>query len=189
MNMQKANKKLWAAGSGKRRAPRSRNSGNSISFDCRLAVLDITGSIAHAEMLGQTGIIPKDDARKIVKGLEGLLEDAQAGKIEFRLEDEDIHMNIERLLHERIGAVAASCIPPARATTKVALDMHLYVRQSCEGLVALLDGLADVFNREGGRIYRRRHAGLYASPARAARAVRASLAGLCVDVQARYQAA
>ena len=76
---------------------------SSISFDSRLAVQDITGSIAHARMLGQQGIIAKEDSEKIIEGLKTILEDAIMGNIEFSPHDEDIHMNVEKILTERIG--------------------------------------------------------------------------------------
>lgn len=76
---------------------------SSISFDCRMYREDITGSIAHAEMLGRQGIIPEEDAQKIIQGLKDILIDIEAGKIEFSAQAEDIHMNIESLLIQRIG--------------------------------------------------------------------------------------
>ena len=76
---------------------------SSISFDQRLAEQDITGSIAHATMLGEQGIIPQEDAEKIVEGLRGILADVKAGKVHWMVDAEDIHMNVEKLLTERIG--------------------------------------------------------------------------------------
>ena len=76
----------------------------SISYDQRMYEEDITGSMAHAAMLGAQGIIPQSEADLIVKTLEEILEDCRAGKIEFSEENEDIHMNVEVLLTERIGA-------------------------------------------------------------------------------------
>ena len=76
---------------------------SSISFDKRLFEQDITGSIAHATMLGEEGIIPAEDAAKIVDGLKSILADAREGKIIWRTDAEDIHMNVETLLTERIG--------------------------------------------------------------------------------------
>ena len=76
---------------------------SSIGFDCRMYREDITGSIAHAQMLGKQGIIPQEDAEKIVRGLKEILIDIEAGKIEFSAQAEDIHMNIENLLTQRIG--------------------------------------------------------------------------------------
>ncbi|MDQ0189553.1 argininosuccinate lyase [Alicyclobacillus cycloheptanicus] len=102
----------------------------SIGFDERLATVDIRGSIAHARMLGRAGIIPEADAQAIVSGLEGLLVDLEAGQLSFRVEDEDIHMNIERLLSERIGAVAGKLHTGRSRNDQVALDMHLFVREA-----------------------------------------------------------
>jgi argininosuccinate lyase len=110
--------------------------------------MDITGSIAHAEMLGRTGIIPQTDARKIVKGLQDLLKDARAGKLEFRLEDEDIHMNIERLLHAKIGPVAGKLHTARSRNDQVALDMHLFARRACADTAALLEDVVDVLARK-----------------------------------------
>ena len=76
---------------------------SSISFDQRLAEQDITGSIAHATMLGEQGIIPQEDADKIVEGLRGILADVKAGKVHWMVDAEDIHMNVEALLTERIN--------------------------------------------------------------------------------------
>ena len=76
---------------------------SSISFDQRLAEQDITGSIAHATMLGEQGIIPQEDADRIVEGLKGILADVKAGKIQWMVDAEDIHMNVETILTQRIG--------------------------------------------------------------------------------------
>ena len=90
---------------------------SSISFDKRLYKQDIRGSIAHATMLGEQGIIPKEDADKIVEGLKGILADIDAGHVQFEVDAEDIHMNVEKLLTERIGA--ADCTPGAAATIRL----------------------------------------------------------------------
>jgi argininosuccinate lyase len=113
---------------------------NSIAFDNRLARYDIRGSMAHAAMLARQGIIPQSDADAIVAGLRSILEDVEAGRIEFSLQDEDIHMNVERILHERIGAGPAGKLHTARSRNdQVALDMHLFVRdEACRGTVELL---------------------------------------------------
>jgi argininosuccinate lyase len=110
----------------------------SIGFDQRLAEVDIRGSIAHARMLGATGIIPKDDADCLIEGLEQLLDDVRQGHVEFRIEDEDIHMNVERLLHERIGPVAGKLHTGRSRNDQVALDLHLYVR---EGIGEVMTGI------------------------------------------------
>ena len=76
----------------------------SIGFDQRLYREDITGSMAHAKMLGDCGIISREDAAAIIGGLQGILADIEAGKVEFTADNEDIHMNVEALLTKRIGA-------------------------------------------------------------------------------------
>ena len=78
---------------------------SSITFDKRLYHQDIAGSIAHATMLGEQGIIPQADADAIVEGLKGIEADIAAGKVQFELDAEDIHMNVEKLLIERIGKI------------------------------------------------------------------------------------
>ena len=74
-----------------------------IGFGSRLYEQDILGSIAHATMLGEENIIPPEDAKKIVEGLKGILADAREGKIQWSTEAEDIHMNVETILIQRIG--------------------------------------------------------------------------------------
>ncbi|HIW49248.1 MAG TPA: argininosuccinate lyase, partial [Firmicutes bacterium] len=78
---------------------------SSISFDRRLYRQDITGSIAHAKMLGRQGIISQEDADLIVKTLKEILQDIEDGKVTFDEKAEDIHMNIESILISRIGDV------------------------------------------------------------------------------------
>jgi argininosuccinate lyase len=108
----------------------------SIGFDQRLAEVDIRGSIAHATMLGQCGIIPEQDAQILVDGLKSLLTDVQNCAVEFRVEDEDIHMNIERLLHERVGPVAGKLHTGRSRNDQVALDMHLFMKVALQQIEA-----------------------------------------------------
>jgi argininosuccinate lyase len=101
----------------------------SIQYDYVLAEVDILGSIAHARMLGHTEIIKPEESRQIIAGLEEILVDAKAGKLSFQVSDEDIHMNIERILYERIGSVAGKLHTARSRNDQVALDMHLYIRE------------------------------------------------------------
>ena len=121
---------------------------SSIRFDQRLARQDITGSIAHATMLGEQGIIPKADADAIVKGLRSILADVEAGKIQFELDAEDIHMNVEKLLTERIGEAGKRLHTGRSRNDQVALDCRMYVkeiaaeaisyqRELCEALLSI----------------------------------------------------
>src|SRR5690242_1213286 len=79
---------------------------NSLAFDCRLWQHDIRGSIAHAFMLGHTGVIPLAEATEIADGLQALFEDLESGAVQLPKEAEDVHTAVEGLLRERIGAVA-----------------------------------------------------------------------------------
>lgn len=113
----------------------------SIRFDQRLADVDIQGSIAHARMLGKTGIITKHEADQIIAGLEGILTDIMAGTITFNPQDEDIHMNIERILHDRIGTVAGKLHTARSRNDQVVTDMHLFVRGAAQKTKGLLGDL------------------------------------------------
>ena len=103
---------------------------SSISFDQRLYKQDIAGSIAHATMLGEQGIIPQQDADKIVQGLKDILADIQAGKVQFETDAEDIHMNVEKLLIERIGEPGKRLHTGRSRNDQVALDGHMYVKEA-----------------------------------------------------------
>ena len=116
---------------------------SSISFDQRLAVQDITGSIAHATMLGEAGIIPQADAEKIVEGLKGILEDVKAGKIEWMVDAEDIHMNVETILTQRIGEAGKRLHTGRSRNDQVALDARMYAKLACNETIEMLNDLLD----------------------------------------------
>ena len=111
---------------------------SSISFDQRLYEQDITGSIAHATMLGEQGIIPKEDADRIVAGLESILADAREGKIQWMVDAEDIHMNVETILTQRIGEAGKRLHTGRSRNDQVALDAHMYVKAACDEADELL---------------------------------------------------
>ena len=117
---------------------------SSIGFDCRMYREDITGSIAHAQMLGKQGIIPQEDAEKIVRGLKEILIDIEAGKIEFSAQAEDIHMNIENLLTQRIGEAGKRLHTGRSRNDQVALDIRMYQRRRIKRLIELLKALEEV---------------------------------------------
>jgi argininosuccinate lyase len=89
----------------------------SIDFDCALAVDDIAGSIAHVHGLGRAGLLTSDEVEKLVAGLEGLRGEAEAGTLEWNTELEDIHLNLEVALKERIGPLAGK-MHTGRSTTR-----------------------------------------------------------------------
>lgn len=135
------NKRLWGGAFSAGALPLLEEYSNSIQFDFTLAEFDIRGSIAHVTMLGECDIIPKPDADTIVSGLNTLLTRLHAGELTFSLADEDVHMNIERLLHAEIGPVAGKLHTARSRNDQVALDMHLFVRTQCDRIVTLLKGL------------------------------------------------
>ncbi len=137
------NMKLWGGRFGKATDGLVDDFHSSISFDQRLFEQDITGSIAHATMLGEQGIIPAEDAEKIVAGLKGILEDARDGKIAWRTDAEDIHMNVETLLTERIGEAGKRLHTGRSRNDQVALDSRMYAKAACRETKAMLDDLLE----------------------------------------------
>jgi argininosuccinate lyase len=111
----------------------------SISFDQKLAKEDIAGSLAHVQMLGECGIIPIEDAIKIKDGLLSIKKMVEDNAVEFLVEDEDIHMNIEKLLIEKIGPVGGKLHTGRSRNDQVATDMHLYLRTKTTELIKLIE--------------------------------------------------
>ena len=101
---------------------------SSIRFDKRMYKEDIEGSIAHAKMLGKQGIIPEEDAELIVKTLGEIKTDIERGKVSFLVDAEDIHMNIEKILTDRIGKTGKRLHTGRSRNDQVALDLRLYLR-------------------------------------------------------------
>jgi len=113
----------------------------SIDFDQRMYRYDIQGSIAHCRMLAKQQIIADNEADTIVKGLEGILADIEAGKFEFSVALEDIHMNIEARLIERVGAVGGKLHTARSRNDQVALDVRLYLRDELKTIAGYLAAL------------------------------------------------
>ena len=135
--------KLWAGRFWKETDLEVNDFNSSILFDCRLYKEDITGSMAHAAMLGKQGIIAEEEADKIIEGLKGILKEIEAGKIQFSAEYEDIHMAMEQILTERIG-VAGKRLHTARSRNdQVALDMRLYVKKEIGEIKKLVIGFME----------------------------------------------
>jgi argininosuccinate lyase len=110
----------------------------SISFDSRLYRQDIRGSIAHASMLAKQGIISSEEKDLIVKGLKEIEEELETGKLEFSVEAEDVHMNIETFLTRKIGEVGKKLHTARSRNDQVALDIRLYLRDEIEEILELL---------------------------------------------------
>ena len=113
----------------------------SIQYDWRLFPYDIAGSVAHAAMLGKTGIIMEKEARRIINGLKGILQEITDGKLEFSMELEDIHMNIENRLIAKIGPVGGKLHTARSRNDQVALDLRMYLRDEIMEIRRLLRGL------------------------------------------------
>ena len=114
---------------------------SSIHFDWRLYRHDISGSIAHARMLGRQGIISKEEAGLICAALEQLLKEIESGSITFSTEAEDIHMNIETLLIKRIGETGKKLHTGRSRNDQVALDTRMYAREETDQILQLLSAL------------------------------------------------
>jgi len=114
---------------------------SSIRFDQRLYKQDIQGSIAHARMLGSVGVISEAEANHLIKGLTEILADIQAGKIEFEIGAEDIHMNVEKLLTERIGPVGKKLHTGRSRNDQVALDLRLFLKTEIDQTKSLVEQL------------------------------------------------
>ena len=130
--------KLWSGRFGKDTDALVNDFNASIQFDQRLYKEDITGSMAHAKMLGATGIISAADAEAIVAGLQSILADIEAGKVEFTADNEDIHMNVEALLTQRIGDAGKRLNTGRSRNDQVALDFRMYVREQIPVIVEQL---------------------------------------------------
>jgi argininosuccinate lyase len=120
----------------------------SIPFDIRLAPYDVRGSIAHATMLGERDIVRPEESRELVRGLEAVLAEVEAGEFSWSLEDEDVHTAVERRLREIVGDVALKLHTGRSRNDQVALDLHLFARDAAEeirgGVLAAMGALVEV---------------------------------------------
>ncbi len=133
--------KLWGGRFSKATDTLVDDFNSSIRFDSRMYVQDIEGSMAHAEMLGRQGIIDKNDADLIVKTLAEIKKDIDDGKVEFLIDAEDIHMNIETILISRIGDVGKRLHTGRSRNDQVALDTRMYLRAQIDEIYALCEEL------------------------------------------------
>jgi argininosuccinate lyase len=113
----------------------------SVDVDARLYRHDIAGSIAHAKMLARQRIVSARDAQKIVRGLKAVQREIEAGKFVFSTADEDVHMNIERRLTEKIGAAGGKLHTARSRNDQVALDLRLYLRDEVALIIESLKAL------------------------------------------------
>lgn len=149
-------KKLWGGRFSKDTDKLVEDFHSSISFDQKLYYWDITGSMAHARMLGKIGVLTLDEAEQIIKGLEEILHEIEAGKVTFDPAAEDIHMNVEILLTEKIGAVGKKLHTGRSRNDQVAVDVRMYLRHEMEHihgqLLDLLETLAELAEKNAKTI-------------------------------------
>ncbi len=111
---------------------------SSITFDCKMYVQDIKGSIAHATMLAKQGVISKEDSDKIIAELKNILADIEMGELQIDTTAEDIHMFIESTLTKRIGEVGKKLHTSRSRNDQVAVDLRMYLRDECKTIKDLL---------------------------------------------------
>ncbi len=130
--------KLWGGRFSKKTKQEVDEFNASIAFDWQLWPYDITGSLAHVKMLAKQKIISNAEAKKIEKGLESIAKDIQSGKFKWKLEQEDVHLNIESELIRRIGAVGGKIHTARSRNDQVATDVRLYCRHQIHVLFSNL---------------------------------------------------
>ncbi len=133
--------KLWSGRFTKAADKQVEGFTSSLSFDRRLYKQDIWGSIIHARMLGRQGIIPAEDAAAIEQGLKEIEAEIEAGQFPFRTEYEDIHLNIEKRLIEKIGPAGGRLHTARSRNDQVSTDVHLWVKEEIDAIRALISDL------------------------------------------------
>jgi len=133
--------KMWAGRFEKALNKEADDFNSSIHFDSRMYKQDIIGSIVHAKMLGDKGIITESEKAEVINGLSGILEDIENGNLEFNMDAEDIHMFIESELTKRIGDSGKKLHTARSRNDQVALDIRLYLMMECEEIGGLLKKL------------------------------------------------
>ena len=147
---------LWGGRFGSSPAEAFERLNASIPFDARLAPYDVRGSIAHAKMLGEREIVSPEESRELVRGLEAVLAEVEAGTFSWTLDDEDVHTAVERRLREIVGDVALKLHTGRSRNDQVALDLHLFARDAAEdirgGILAAMRALVEAAEANRGLI-------------------------------------
>ena len=135
--------KMWAGRTSGMTDSIADDFNSSIRFDCKMYRQDITGSMAHAAMLGAKGIIAKQEAEILIDGLQGILDDLDSGALEFDFSCEDIHMFVEQVLTTRLGDVGKKLHTARSRNDQVALDLRMYLRSEVDEITALVKDVLD----------------------------------------------
>jgi argininosuccinate lyase len=138
-------KKMWGGRFSEGTAASVEAFSASIHYDVRLYKYDIAGSKAHAAMLSAHGILTADELQAITDGLSAIEKEIDAGQFEFKRELEDVHMNIEKALIDRIGPAGAKLHSGRSRNDQIAVDFKMYLRDQCDVIVDLLDEVRKSF--------------------------------------------
>mgnify|MGYP004599823529 CR=1 FL=1 len=136
--------KMWAGVTEGNTSALADDFNSSIGFDSRMYKQDIEGSIAHALMLGHTGIISEEDADSLILGLKEILSDLESGKLKIDFGCEDIHMFVEQVLTERLGDVGKKLHTARSRNDQVALDLRMYLRDETDYITKKLKELVGI---------------------------------------------
>ncbi|WP_416201210.1 MAG: Argininosuccinate lyase [Thermocaproicibacter melissae] len=140
--------KLWAGRFHKELDKTTDDFNSSISFDSRMVKEDIQGSIAHATMLGESGVLAQEEAAKICQGLKDILADLESGKLSIDETAEDVHTFVEGELTARLGDTGKRLHTARSRNDQVAVDLRLYLKKECAELLKLLNGLTETMCRK-----------------------------------------
>ncbi len=136
---------MWSGRFKDGQDPRMDELNASIGFDRRLALEDVAGNLAHARMLNKIGVLSDDELALVERGLAEIAEEIEAGRFEFKTELEDVHMNIEAALTDRIGPVGAKIHTARSRNDQVALDLRLFLRSGVDRIIELITRLRASF--------------------------------------------
>ncbi|MCD8001707.1 MAG: argininosuccinate lyase, partial [Oscillospiraceae bacterium] len=140
--------KLWAGRTTGETDRIADDFNSSLQFDCRMYRQDITGSMAHAAMLGAQGILTEAEAEQLIDGLQDILDGLDAGTLVFDPNCEDIHMFVEQVLTERLGDVGKKLHTARSRNDQVALDLRMYLRDEIAEISTLTRGLIVALNAQ-----------------------------------------
>ena len=145
--------KMWAGRTDGNTDKIADDFNSSIHFDSRMYRQDITGSMVHAAMLAKQGIITKEDADKLIDGLEGILADLNSGALTFDMTCEDIHMFVEQVLTQRLGDVGKKLHTARSRNDQVALDIRMYLRNEIDEITTLTKALVKAVTAKAETYY------------------------------------
>ncbi len=135
--------KMWAGVTSGVTSSIADDFNSSIHFDCKMYKQDITGSMAHAAMLGAKNIISRKEAETLIDGLQGILDDLNSGALQFDFSCEDIHMFVEQVLTERLGDVGKKLHTARSRNDQVALDLRMYLREEVDEITELVRAVVE----------------------------------------------